>query len=332
VQYGYDKNFIGHGYRSLLLSHNAAPTLFLKLNTKVWKLNYQNLFMELNPTFGSASGGSLFDKKYAAMHHLDMQIAPNFNLGVFESITFKRRNKFEFAYLVPIIFYRAVESGLGSADNAMIGTDFKINFAQHFQLYGQAALDEFKLSGIKKHSWTNKAAVQAGLKYIDVANIENFDLQFEWNIVRPYTYSHFDSTTSYTHYNQALAHPQGANFTELIAIAKYQPTNKLNFESKIIFTNQGQDSSSNSYNNFGGNIFRTTGVRPGNQIDGMRLLQGAKTKTLYFYNVASYEYRPNVYLEASLLLRSYKKLNVRDNSAVISVGVRWNMNRREYDY
>ena len=50
VSFGYDKNFIGNGYRSLLLSDFSNNTLFLKLNTRIWRINYQNLFMELNAT------------------------------------------------------------------------------------------------------------------------------------------------------------------------------------------------------------------------------------------------------------------------------------------
>src|SRR6185312_14008325 len=46
VQFGYDKNFIGDGYRSLFLSDDANSYLFLKLNTKIWKFDYENLFME----------------------------------------------------------------------------------------------------------------------------------------------------------------------------------------------------------------------------------------------------------------------------------------------
>ena len=47
VQLGHDRNFIGNGYRSLILSDYSAPYFFLKLNTRVWKFNYQNLFAEL---------------------------------------------------------------------------------------------------------------------------------------------------------------------------------------------------------------------------------------------------------------------------------------------
>src|SRR5690606_35063996 len=48
-QFGYDKNFIGNGYRSLFLSDFGNSYLFLKINTRIWKIDYMNLFMELVP-------------------------------------------------------------------------------------------------------------------------------------------------------------------------------------------------------------------------------------------------------------------------------------------
>jgi len=60
IQFGYDKNFIGDGYRSLFLSDFGDSYLFLKLNTRIWKFNYQNLFMELMPEYFK-SGDNLLD-------------------------------------------------------------------------------------------------------------------------------------------------------------------------------------------------------------------------------------------------------------------------------
>ncbi len=331
VQYGFDKNFIGNGYRSLFLSDVAAPALFLKLNTKVWKLNYQNLFMELNPTFTGGNGGAVLDKKYAAMHHLSINLGDNATIGLFESVIFKRKNKFEFSYLIPVIFYRAVESAIGSGDNALLGADFKVNYAEHFQLYGQVLLDEFKLSLLKKKSWTNKVGIQAGLKYIDVADIKNLDLQIEWNIVRPYTYTHFDSATSYTHYNQPLAHPLGANFSDFLVIAKYQPANKLFFEAKLFVMQQGQDTTKNTKYTNGGNIFRIYNDRILNPINPN--LQGVKASTINFSVTGAYEIRPNLYIDGSLLFRRFSKTTETTNNALmLSAGIRWNMMRRSIDY
>jgi hypothetical protein len=59
--------------------------------------------------------------------------------------------------------------------------------------------------------------------------------------VRPYTYAHFDSIDSYTHYNQPLAHPLFANFIEYIGIARYQPTPKLSLFGRIVHARTGDD-------------------------------------------------------------------------------------------
>jgi hypothetical protein len=334
VQYGYDKNFIGNGVRSLFLSDQSAPSLFLKLNTKIWKLNYQNLFMELAPTTTNNGGGAILDKKYAAMHHLGINLSENVSIGLFESIIFKRRKFFEFGYLVPVIFYRAVESGLGSGDNALIGTDFKINFDQHLQLYGQVILDEFKLSELRKKSWANKVGAQAGFKYVDVAGIKNLDFQLEWNIVRPYTYSHFDSATTYTHYNQPLAHPLGANFSDFVIIAKYQPKPKLYFESRLFIMRQGQDSTLNAPKTYGGNIFKEYNNRPNTAANAVvPMYYGYEASIVNFNALASYELRPNLYIEGNLQYRRFEKVkSPKQNALVVSLGVRWNMNRRDFDY
>jgi hypothetical protein len=82
VAFGYDKNFIGNGHRSLFLSDFGTNNLFLKLNTRIWKMNYQNLFMELHSAF-IPGGDKLIGKKYAALHHLDVAITKWLNIGLF---------------------------------------------------------------------------------------------------------------------------------------------------------------------------------------------------------------------------------------------------------
>ena len=46
-QFGYGKNFIGDGYRSLYLSDVASPHTFFKIQTKFWKIKYTNIWMWL---------------------------------------------------------------------------------------------------------------------------------------------------------------------------------------------------------------------------------------------------------------------------------------------
>ena len=331
-QIGYDRNFIGNGYRSLMLSDFGANQLFVKLNTRIWKFNYQNLFMELHTAGKNNNNNNLVPKKYAAMHHLSMNVLPWLNVGVFEAVVFGRKDRFEFGYMNPLIFYRTIEGNLGSSDNAIIGADFKANVAKRVQFYGQLVIDEFNIRELRKDRswWGNKTGMQLGMKYIDVANVNNLDLQLEWNSVRPFTYSHFDSVSSYTHYNQPLAHPLGANFREVIAILRYQPTGKLNLTGRLIYWNQGLDSANGR--NSGSDIFRLNDdSRTSNY--GYSLGNGIKSTGINALFLASYEVYENIFIDANLLFRRFTKGTApAQNTTMIGLGVRMNLWYREYDF
>lgn len=333
VAFGYDKNFIGNGYRSLFFSSAGNSNLFLKLNTRIWKINYQNLFMELHAA-EIPGGDKLLPKKYAAMHHLDVSLTKWLNIGLFEGVVFGRKDRFDFGYLNPIIFYRSIEQQNGSFDNSVAGLDVKANLFKKIQVYGQLSLDEFLLSEITKNNgyWGNKWGIQIGGKYIDAFGISNLDLQGEFNVVRPYTYSHRDSVANYTHYNQPMAHPLGANFSEFIGIARYQPAPKWLAVAKLIYYQQGRDSNATSY---GSNILLPN-IPPYRIGDfGHALGSGWKTNVVYFSFLLSYEFRENLFLELNAIMRKQETKTAPITSAnpsIISFGVRWNMHRREFDY
>ncbi|MEP6583316.1 MAG: hypothetical protein ABJA90_03575 [Ginsengibacter sp.] len=325
IQFGYDKNFIGNGYRSLFLSDFGDSYLFLKLNTRIWKFNYENIFMELMPQFVK-TGDDLLDRKYAVMHHLSMNVTKWLNVGLFEGVIFGRKNRFDFEYLNPIIFLRHIEGTVGSPDNAVAGIDFKTNFAHHFQVYGQLLLDEFIANEITKNDgyWANKFAYQFGGKYVDAFSIKNLDLQLEINRTRPFTYAHYDSVANYTHYNQPLAHPLGANFQEFIGVLKYQPAPKWYINARGIYYYQGLDSLGE---NFGSNPFELYTTRT--KDNGFDVGSGDKVKVLNASFVLSYELRENLFVEGSYLYRKYTGIA---NRSMFGIGIRWNAARREYDY
>ena len=342
MQFGYDNNFIGDGIRSMFLSDFGANYLFLKLNTNVWKFNYQNIFAELTKYY-PRGGDRLLTKKYMAMHHLSINVTKNVNIGVFESVMFRRENTFELQYLNPVIFYRSIEQALGSPDNAFIGFDFKVNIPKHVQIYGQLLLDEFNFS--KEFStpgkskiyslfhprkwWGNKFAAQFGVKYIDAFGVDHLDLQLEANIARPYTYSHYDTITSWTHYNQPLAHPLGANFKEIIFQVKYQPIQKLFLSSRFIYDNKGED---NDTTNWGGNPYKVYGTFE--REFGNTTGQGVNAKTFYVDFVATYEPWHNIFVDLTYVYRKKKSEDMARNlqTHFLNLNLRWSIPYRRYDF
>lgn len=331
VTFGYDRHFIGDGMRSLFLSDFSAGATFLRLNTKIWKINYQNLFMELKPQFPRGRD-RLLPHKYAAMHHLSINATDWLNIGVFEGVIFDRRDQFEFGYMIPLIFYRSVERSLGSPDNVVLGANFKALAAKHVQIYGQLMLDEFTSKELLAGDgyWANKFGIQLGGKYYDAFTIKNLDLQAEVNLVRPFSYTHFDSTANYTHYNQPLAHPMGAGFVELLGVARYQPMKNLYLTVQGMYYTRSIDT---GMANFGGNIFKDYDTRSSQY--GVTLVNGVSAKCALLSFNAAYELRENLFIDLGATHRKcvYENGILPDaTSTYFTGGIRLNLVRRDYNF
>lgn len=327
VQFGHGRNFIGDGQRSMFLSDFGTNYLYLKLNTKVWVFDYQNIFAELNAT-SQRRGDDLIPKKYFASHHLSLNIKPWLNVGLFESIVFSRNEHFELQYLNPIIFYRTVEQLVGSPDNAMVGANFKIKMSRSVKLYGQLLLDELKIKNILKQNgwWGNKYGIQLGGAWYDFAGINHLDLHAEYNLIRPYTFTHGDSSANYTHYQQPLAHPLGANFSEFLFKLRWLPIQKLTVEQRLMFATIGEDIDGVSY---GSNPLLPYTNRTGNF--GIELAQGEKVNISSMMLDVSYMLYHNIHLDASIQHRRSNSINNANDRVenIFSLGLRMNIGKRD---
>lgn len=332
LQFGHDRNFIGNGYRSMIWSDHSREHLFLKLQTRVWKFQYTNLFAELSDMERLSGSGGNIGRKYAAVHHLSLNLGKKANIGLFESVIFERGNRgFEPNYLNPIIFYRSVEHTLNSSDNVLIGLDFKVLPFKKTCLYGQFMLDEFVKDELVSRSgwWANKWAFQAGIKYFNVLGIKNLDVQGEYNTARPYMYTHFNRSQNYIHQNQALAHPLGANFREGIVVLRYQPVHKLFLQFTTIYYIHGKDSSQTS-NTFGGNILRTYDNRVKDYNNSIG--QGLQDKVLLLECSASYQWYHNLFTDLKLTSRMTDGYIISENFMIQAV-VRVNLfGRTPYEF
>lgn len=332
-QLGHNQHFIGDGIRSLFLSDFSTPFFSLKINTRIWKFHYQNIFAELSADdFESAQGTNLpVPKKYMAAHYLSFKPRQNITLGLFETVIFNRPDhRFEFQYLNPIILYRTVEGSIGSPDNVLLGFNARWDIRKTFSFYGQFVLDDIFIKEIldgRLGWWGNKFGHQIGAKYINVVGIDNLDLQVEWNQVRPYTYSHYDENANYSHYKQALAHPLGANFSEWIASLRYQVLPRLGFQTSLYFVNKGEDGADSV--SFGGDLIKPNIFRQGDF--GNTIGQGANTDIVIWTSNLRYEISSGLFLDLQYLYRtqtsSLPERNLKTN--LFQLGVRLNMARRE---
>jgi hypothetical protein len=129
-----------------------------------------------------------------------------------------------------------------------------------------------------------------------------------------------------------MAHPLGANFSEFIGLARYQPAPKWLAVAKLIYYQQGRDSNNISY---GSNIIYPNVAPYRNNDFGYSIGSGWKTNVLYANFLLSYEFRENLFLELNAVYRKQETTTApitSANTSVVSFGVRWNMHRREFDY
>jgi hypothetical protein len=309
-QLGKDKQFIGDGYRSLLLSDVANNYPYFRSSINVWHLQYSCWYSWFRDIYNSDGLTKNFRNKFGTFHYLSWNISKNVNFSLFESIIWQgtdtnRVRTFDANYLNPVIFFRPVEYSLGSSDNAFVGINFSWKLAKTLKFYLQAVADEFYLKEIraKRGWWANKQGVQVGMKYVNAFTIKNLMLQGEFNTVRPYTYSHGSPQQSYSHFNQQLAHPFGANFYEALGILSYK-YKRWALDFKGVYAVIGKDTL-NSNVSMGQNIFISYINRPklanGNpQEYGHELTQGVKTTYLQTDIKLTYYLVPDMNLRMEL--------------------------------
>jgi len=319
IQLGHGKQFIGDGYRSLLMSDNASPYPFFKINTTFWKLKYTNTWMSLRDVRPEVTEDGSFRTKFMANHYLSYNITKRLNIGLFESVIWENDNNrgFDFNYLNPIIFYRAIEFSTGSrAGNALIGLSAKYKFTDRINAYGQFIIDEFSTSDVfgGNGSYKNKTGYQLGLKYYDAFGLKNLSLQGEYNRVRPYTYSHNTIVLNYGHNNQSLAHTFGANFSEFIGIARYDE-GRIFADAKLVLAKRGFEYNTTEDSFFyGGNIYGTEDERVGD-LDN-KVAQGNTTDFFHIELQAGYVINPatNLKIYGSFI---YRDFNPTENTETV---------------
>lgn len=329
IQFGHGSHFLGDGLRSLFLSDYAQEYFFLKFQARVWKLHYQSLFAELSASTPTASpvGNVLLPKKYSATHTLQTQLSSRWSLGLFETVIFNRNNHFEFQYLNPVIIYRSVEGSIGSPDNVMLGINSRYDLGRKVSVYGQLLIDEFvrkEVFNSGKGWWGNKFGGQLGLKYIDAFGIPKMDLQAEYNSVRPYTYTHFDSTANYTHQRTPLAHPLGANFKEFILNMRYQPAPRWHVHAYLMAYRWGDDPVPSV--NYGGDLQKPYTTRLSDY--GNKTTQGKLRNIRHLGFNLSYEMFHNYFLD----LNGYYRKDMEDQTDItkfIGAGIRVNFWRKD---
>lgn len=346
IEIGYGRNFIGDGYRSLLLSDAANASPYLKLTTQFWKLQYSNIFAAHENIYNVEGEKSLYQKKYTATHYLDWKATKWLTVGLFETIIWQAKEGnytrgFDPSYANPVIFYRPVEFSVGSSDNALVGANIKITPFKNQVFYTQVIFDEFLYSelqadvyqfkspnkDIRSGWWANKYGVQLGWTAFDFFKVKGLQVRTEFNIVRPYTYAHSSATQAYSNDNISLAHPLGANFHELVTQLDYT---KNRWRAKLQY-NQSRKGYSGFGENLGENI-QLSNVSRSREYENS-LTQGNAVQTRYFESSISYLINKSwsSTIDVAFIWHEQKTTNTTNMNNMLVLRLRSNLYNQYFD-
>lgn len=338
ISLAYDKNFIGDGYRSMLLSDVSSNYTSLKLTGKLGNVQYMSMWSYMIDPMAPELLQDKTRGKFGAFQYLDWNVTDRLSLGFFQSIIWANRTEadgqrgFELSYLNPIIFLRPIESSdPGSPDKMHLGLNTKYKILDNVTAYGQFLLGEFTAKeffagdGYAHNKW----GAQIGLRGFDAFGVQNLNFLGELNMARPYTYTHFDPVSNYSHFSQPLAHPMGANFRELVGIVNYS-YKRFDVSVQGNYSVYGLDENDDVNN--GKDIFKS--YRTIENMYGNEIGQGLKTNLGYLDGRVSYLFNPkyNLRLELGGVLRRESNDLGRNTSAMLTFGLRSSFRNLYYDY
>ena len=227
IQLGTGKNFVGEGYRSLLLSDQAYNYPFFKFTTQFGKKD-QFQYIQINAQLTDlirrapgSTGESLFQRKAMTTHYFSWNATRWLNLSFFENTIWQTEDSlgtkpFKWQQLNPVFGVNALTTTTDN-NNSNLGLNSKIKLPFKLVAYNQV------IYNTQKGSNTN--GYQLGVKYF---GLNYFTFQAEYNAMSKTSESANVNLQNQGHYNEWLAHPYGNDFKEFVGI--------VNFKYKRIFT------------------------------------------------------------------------------------------------
>jgi hypothetical protein len=209
IQLGQGKNFIGDGYRSLLLSdisYNYPYSRVTFLSKKIMYSWMLGIIQDLNVKKGNEK--YTYGKRMISSIVLSADITSKIQASLIKNTIFNNPDtlgnfNFRFQEFNPILLPFNSEN-----THSIWGLNLKVIICTNLWLYGQLIFDNLTNNGD-----INKG-FQLGAKYFNAFGLNGFYLQAEFNSIDPETYTSDNKTLNWMHYAEPLAHLYGNNFRE----------------------------------------------------------------------------------------------------------------------
>ena len=214
---GNNPQFVGLGYRSLLLSDNSYGAPYIRADISVnskWAFNYYRArYMNLVRQTAHSTVEAYYTPKAFTSSYISYKPFADFELSLFEgSIWLKDQTKNGRTHALsynPIPFLAALASDTMVYSVNGLNLNYQVPLKKMtIILYGQLAIGNLDL---------NQHAFQVGIRQI-YGDIKRFSIktQLEYNFVSKEMYQSKNRGLSYSHYNLPIAHVNTNAFNEFI--------------------------------------------------------------------------------------------------------------------
>ncbi|MBL7952617.1 MAG: hypothetical protein JNM62_12960 [Flavobacteriales bacterium] len=324
VQFGQGRHFVGHGYRSVLLSDHAVSAPYLKFSalTRNKRFQYTTWVSKLQsgvqpsdrlPT--GESSESMFYWMHGRFNHASVNLGP-VQVGLFEATLFQNIDSngvrpFDCLELNPVIGVNSIVRGFHGKEKSLLGLDLRVKITDKGYFYGQYATDD---------PGSERFAYQAGIRWFDVVR-KDLHVQLEYNAAAPFMYMHDPAKLAYKHAGLPLAHPFGANFSEAVAIVD-AGFDRVIAQVKMVVGQYQRDSTAAGNN--GSDLLKPDAGTPA----------GTLTQELAYVDAnVSYQlnHHTNLRLYAGVQRHSLTHSTDGQQSTFVYFGIRTNLFNRYYD-
>lgn len=159
-------------------------------------------------------------EKYIAAHMVSIYPFSNLSVSIGESIIYS--DKLEFAYFIPVLFFRTVDHYIdrdssNTGDNAQLFFNAVYKNAElRSKLYSTIFIDELSVTNFLKGTNLSAIGITAGVSFVDPI-IENSELSFEYTRLNPFVYMNSNDAQLFTSHNYQLGHWIGSNSDQFYA-------------------------------------------------------------------------------------------------------------------
>lgn len=218
---GNTSQFIGDGYRSLLLSDNSIPAPFFKATIRIskkWQFNYlrMRLLNLIRKPVGS-SAETYYDPKAFSVNYLTFQPNEKWAISFFEGVVWAKGDSLTTKAVHPLFYNPIPLVAHAFLDDQTIASTIGITIShlvgRGTRVYGQVAMGDLT---------AKKTALQLGFRGYNCFGVKNLFIQGEYNFVSPNMYTAANSRINYSNGNLPLAAVKGNGFQEIILRGNYE--------------------------------------------------------------------------------------------------------------